>query len=325
MPDLPPVTLTWLAGHHGVITTAQLHAHGVSRATIRRLVNAGVLRMVTRGVFVVASAPCTLEQRCAVLSASHPAGFVTGPTAGALAGLRRMPRHAALHYSVRHGLHLPDLAGVRWRQSTVIWSIDRRKRPDGIIVASWARLAFDLAADLHQLDHVSVASQLLHEGKVTVEELAAIDRRLGHPGRAGSGVFRRTLASLKGTTPSQSHPEIVLADALRRRDVPVQAQVPVRKANGVTVHLDLAVPDIRWGIELDIHPEHRTPEGQAGDARRRRDLCLVGWQVEVVTEEDMIDSDAIADELVALYGARRRQLASHPSVGEPDFSHSTLG
>ena len=41
-----------------------------------------------------------------------------------------------------------------------------------------------------------------------------MDERLGHPARAGSGRFRRTVISLGGT-PNESHPEVVLADLLR--------------------------------------------------------------------------------------------------------------
>jgi hypothetical protein len=305
MADLPRLSTRWLAEHHGVIAAARLSEHGVSRATRQRLVDSGTLRRVAKGVYVITTAPVTLEQRCAILSAAHPGGFVTGPTAGMLAGLRRMPRSSPLHFSTHHGVHIVQDTGIHFRQTTVIWAVDRQTRPDGTVVASWPRLAFDLAADLNQLDHISVVQQLLHEHRVTTDELAAIDRRLGHPTRPGSGVFRRTLSSL-GSAPNESHPEVVLADALRRRDVPVehQAQV-VRASSGRIARIDLAVPAIRWGIELDIHPEHRTFDGHARDARRRRELHGVAWQIETVTELDMADVEALADELVGLYHARR--------------------
>ncbi len=184
---LPPQSVRWLADHHGVITTQVLREHGIGATATRRLVERGLLHRVGLGVFVSTSTPRTVEQRCAVLSASHRGGFVTGPTAGMLAGLRRMPRRSPIHFAVLHGVHLPDDPGVRFRQTTVIWAIDRRVRDDGIVVASWPRLAFDLAADLHQLDHLSVVQQLLHERRVTRDDLVAIDRRLGHPARSGFG------------------------------------------------------------------------------------------------------------------------------------------
>ena len=312
MADLPALSTRWLADHHGVITTARLREHSVgATATRQRLVERGVLATCRSRACTYRRPPrVTLEQRCAVLSAAHRGGFVTGPTAGKLAGLRRMPRRAALHYSVLHGVHIPRTPGIRFRQTTVIWAIDRHVRPDGIIVASWPRLAFDLAADLPQLDHVSVVQQLLHESKVSARRAQlAIDRRLGHPTRPGSGVFRRTLVALGGSAPNESHPEVVLADALRGPGVPVehQTQGDPRHPSGRTMRIDLAVPAIKWGVELDIHPEHRTSTASATTPGGEREMhMVVAWQVETVTEVDMTDVDRIADELVAALPVRRR-------------------
>jgi hypothetical protein len=255
-------------------------------------------------VFVIASARDTLQRRCAIQCATHPHGFITGPTAGTLAGLRRMPRSSPLHVSVLHGRHLTPVPGVVWRQTTVIWQVDRQER-DGIMVASWPRLAFDLAADLSRLDHLSVVHQLLHERRLAVDDLVAIDRRLGHPARPGSGRFRRTLEALGGVMPNESHPEVVLADALRRRGVPVEHQARVlAPVSGRTFRLDLAVTDARWGVELDIHPEHRTFEGHAADAERRRELHRMAWQIETVSEHDMERPERLADDLATLYRLR---------------------
>ena len=310
---LPPQSVRWLADHHGVITTQVLREHGIGATATRRLVERGVLR--SRRSRRLRLDVDTAHRRAAVRRAVGRRTVVVSspvPTAGMLAGLRRMPRRSPIHYSVLHGVHLPDDPGVRFRQTTVIWAIDRRVRDDGIVVASWPRLAFDLAADLPQLDHVSVVQQLLHEGRVTRDDLVDIDRRLGHPARAGSGVFSRTVHSLDASPPNESHPEVVLAEALRRRGVPVVHQTKVlRPSNGREMRVDLAVPDVRWGIELDIHPEHRTVDGFGNDARRRTEMHMVGWQVETVTEVDMADVNRTTDRLVAAYHVRR---CHHPSA-----------
>ena len=315
MSDLPRASLEWLSTHHGVITTAVLKQQAVARSTVERLAGRGVLRRVSAGVFVDSASAATLDQRCAIVCAIHPTGFVTGPTAGSMAALRRMPASAALHFCVRHGIHIVDTVGMRWRQTTALETFDRRHRGDGIVVASWARLAFDLAADLPQLDHLSVVHQLLDQRRVSADELVAIEHRLGHPGRAGSGVFRRTLLSLGGHAANDSHPEVVLAERLRALGVPVvhQARV-IRSAGGRVFHVDLAVPEVRWGVELDIHPEHRSVEGHALDAQRRREMHRLAWQVEIVAEHDMLDLEGLARELSVLYEGRRRQLVAHPST-----------
>jgi hypothetical protein len=306
-PGLTGAARRWLQDHHDVITSKALRDASIGRSTTARLVQTGVLRREQKGVFVAASSRSTLEQRCVVLCAAHTSGFVTGPTAGMLLGLRRMPSSAAIHFSVRHGVHLPNVKGVRFRQTTILPPEHRTTRDHGIVTASWARLAFDLAADLRPLDHLSVIQQLLHEKKVSVDELVAIERRLGHPGRPGSGLFRCNLERLDPSAANQSHPEVLLAEALRGLGVPVEYQSRVvRTSTGREAYIDLAVPKIRWGIELDIHPEHRSVEGHASDARRTRDLHGLDWQIEPVTELDMSNVTAVAEELAGLYRSRCR-------------------
>ncbi len=74
--------------------------------------------------------------------------------------------------------------------------------------------------------------------------------------------------------------------------------------NGSQIRIDLAVPDVRWAIEIDVHPDHLLLEGTTRDKRRDRQCHLIRWQVERVTEVDMIDLPGLIDELVALYQVR---------------------
>lgn len=301
--QLPPALAAWLAAHHGVVDTATLRSHGVGRKAHQALLDSGVLRSVTRGVFALTTALPTLEHRCRVLCCIHPDGFVTGPTAGSLAGLRRQPV-AALHFATLHGRRLDASPGVHYRQSTAVTRADRVERPDGITVASWPRLAFDLASDLRQLDHRSVVNQLLDRNLVTQGELIAVGTRLCHPARPGSTTFRRTIADVFGTRPQDSHAEVVLRDALVARGLPIESQVPVRHRDGRTFHVDLGVPAVRWGIELDIHPEHRSTERHLRDSQRVRSLHVHDWQIEPVSELDMRNPARLADELAVLYRER---------------------
>jgi len=314
MRTLTAAAQRWLATHHGVITARQLAACGVSRATTSKLVELGVLRRVTRGVFVLTAVAPSLHQRAAILSATYPGGFVTGPTAGMLAGLRRMPSAAELHFSLRHGVNPEPEAGVRFRQTTKLQPSDRRVLPDGISMASWPRLAFDLAADLRRLDHLSVVNQLLDRRDVTADALRAIGCRLSHPGRRGTMTFNQTLSRLGSGQPQDSNDEVTLLDALRARGVPVEPQVPISTAVG-PLHVDLGVADVRWGVELDIHPEHRTLEGHRQDAERRRATNDVDWQVEIVAELDMVRLAELADRLAVNYRRRVVRITSYPSTG----------
>ena len=98
---------------------------------------------------------------------------------------------------------------------------------------------------------------------------------------------------------------MLVAAGLRRRNVPIVTQVqPLLLPGGARISLDLAVPSVRWGVEIDVHPDHWLLRGTTRDKRRDRRCHLVGWQVERVTEIDLFDVEAICDELAELYRAR---------------------
>lgn len=238
------------------------------------------------------------------LSLSHPRGFITGPTAGAYLGLRRMPRASKIHLCLPHPIRIDEPDGVLLRQSTRVASFDVRVLPNGIRVANWPRLAFDLAADLSQTDLESVIDQMLKADYCTLEELGATARRLCHPTRRGSTLFLRTLHGRGDRRPIDSHPELVIMNGLLARGIPVQPQSDLRLPNGRRIRIDLAVPAVRWAIEVDIHPEHDRPSGVASDKRRDRQSHLIDWQVERVTEDDYVDLAALLDELTILYRTR---------------------
>jgi len=304
---VPEEVLAYFRSHHGMATGAALARAGVSRRQRMALLEAGLFEQLYERVVHITSSPITLKARCAALSMAYPRGFVTGPTGGALYGLRRMPRAAPLNFCVPHGLHIGPFSGVLIRQSTKVPKPHTVLRADGIRVASAARLAFDLATDLTAIDHRSVVEQLLNDGKCSLLTLTGVARELAHPARPGSSRFVATLLERSGR-PADSHPEVLVADGLRARGVPVVSQVqPLHLPGGGRLTLDLAVPSIRWGVEIDVHPDHLLLDGTTRDKWRDRQCHRIDWQVERVTELDLIDLHGICDDLAELY--RNRCLA----------------
>jgi hypothetical protein len=304
MIDLTPQAFELLRRQHGHVSVRQLIDSGVGRNARRRLIEGGELVSVHRSVLRISSAPRTFESRCVALCLAHPSLYITGPSGGRLAQLRRMPRAEPIHVGVPHGIHLLD-ANVVLRQSRNVSQFDVVRLSSGILVATSTRLAFDLARDLPPQDHASVVEQLLARKMCTMGTLGATARRLCHPSRPGSAQFARTLIGRGDRPASESHPELLLADALRARGVPIQAQFrDLELPDGSSVRLDLAVPDARWGIEIDVHPDHLLLDGTTRDKRRDRKCHRIGWQIERVTEIDLLDVQGLVDELVDLYRAR---------------------
>ena len=117
MSELPADRLRWLATHHGVITTRRpALARGRPLHASPDSLRAACSATPPRACSSCASAPDTLEQRCAVQCATHPAGFVTGPTAG---DARRAATDAARRRRCTSPCATastsPTTAGVRWR------------------------------------------------------------------------------------------------------------------------------------------------------------------------------------------------------------------
>jgi hypothetical protein len=318
MPTTPSLTASamgWMRDHLGLITTSKLLECGVSRRARDRLVGAEILLPVHKSVLRIASAPWTLEARCAALSMAHPAGFVTGPTAGRIVGLRRMPATDAIHFALPHPSRFDHGDTVVIRRSTRVDDGDVQRRPDGINIASPWRLAFDLAADLDPLDHASVIEQMLHDKRCGLGALRFAARRLVHPARPGSAAFLATLATRVPGRAVESHPELLIAKRLVERGVPVVVQETwLSLPNGRRARLDISVPDVRWGVEVDVHPDHLLLEGTTADKRRDRQSRLIGWQIERVTAIDLLDLDTAIDELVALYELRCDEVRARSSA-----------
>lgn len=310
MSEFSAMTLALLQRQVGHLTTKQLSAGGIGRTARQRLVDNGVLQRPFKSVYRVATTRPTFEQRLIALCLAHPSGFITGPTAGGYLGLRRMPRSSQIHFCIRHDARIEIPRDVRVRQSTRVGPLDVRTLENGIRIPTWPRLLFDLAADLNKTNLTSVIDQAIRAGDTSMAELGAISVRLFHPTRRGSELFQRTLLERGSRKPVDSHPELLVMEGLLARGIPVEPQDELRLPNGKRIRIDLAVPAVRWAVEIDVHPEHEFPRGIVSDKQRDRQLHLIDWQVDRVTEEDLLDLNKILDELAALYRARLAAVAA---------------
>ena len=309
MNDLTVAALDAFATHHGVASNRMLLDAGVGRHRRDRLVAQGLLVPAGERVYRLAATPRTLAQRCAELCLDHRSTFITGTTAGQLMSLRRVSRAVEIQLSAPHGKNIGPLAGVHLRQTTKIAPWHVVVRPDGIAIASPARLAFDLSMEMPPDDHASVVEQLIADHGLTPDQLRRIGGELVHPIRKGSRQFVAMLESRLGGGPAESHGEVLIARGLRVRGVPVVAQYPIVLPGGSRIRFDLAVPAVKWAVEIDAFPTHFEVAGGASDRRRDRRSHAVGWQVERVSPVDLADIDGTCDELATLYRHRAASVA----------------
>ncbi len=293
--------------HLGLVTDRDLRRLGVSVDERRRLVAGNVLVRVVGDVYRVTSTPESVEQWCLAACLADERAVITGRAGGRLWNLRKMGAIDVVDVRVPHFVHVLASSRFRLRRCDVLPPEDIVIRGDGIRVVSPPRLAFDLAAVLSDDDLESVIEQLLADGRCTVPTLTRLGRRLYAPARAGSGRFARVLNSRPGwLRPVESDHELVLGRALERAGVTGlvrQHAVPVPA--GWIAHPDLAIPALQWAIEIDHVDWHGGRVAAQRDKQRDRQLRLVGWQIDRVTDHDIEQRlREVTAELVALWRLR---------------------
>jgi very-short-patch-repair endonuclease len=189
---------------------------------------------------------------------------------------------------------------------------DIAERDDGIRVTSRARTAFDLARWLGPDDLLSVIEQAAHDGHVSDDQFLAVAADWLSPRRPWARSFLRALDRRLPGGPAESHPEVRVADALRHAGVRgLVRQHRVQLPDHGEARFDLAIPELRWAIEVDLHPRHRETLGAASDAHRDRAAAAAGWITTRITAEQYSGrfNETIA-EIVSLHFELRLRVAS---------------
>ena len=224
-----PEVLALFAAQHWVASSAQLAALGVGRSTLSRARQLGVVATPVRGVVAVAGVELSLEGRAlaAQLAAGREA-FVSGPTAGALRGLRDMPRHRVeLTIREHRRVLLPDghrLVRTSWLEETR----DVERRTDGIRIASPLRMLFGLAEQFNQHRFERAAEDVWHKGLVTPDEAGEYLAAIRRSGRTGVIRMETWLERTACRPPRDDRPERPRAGVRRddRTGRPPDARAP---------------------------------------------------------------------------------------------------
>jgi very-short-patch-repair endonuclease len=284
MAAIPRELLAWTANHHTTITSAGIRASGVSAAQQKRLVTAGVLERISNGVYRFAGAPIDMLAKCVAASA-HPSGLVIASvTAGRLWTVRRMPNDQYVCVIAPPASHPIGAPWLRAYRTSLLDPNDIVRRADGIVLTSPSRTAVDLTRALANDDLRSVIDQIEQRRMGTAESMRRIAESLNTPGRPWARRFLEVLEQRPGGGARESHGESRVVSALFQRGVSdLTSQRWLTVPGWGNIRLDAAVDRIKWGIEIDGHPEHFTEAGATRD--RERDLACEadGWRISRVT------------------------------------------
>ena len=273
-------SLAYLRSHHGVASRQALGDLGISPGTLRRLLEAGNLLSVFRGVYRMPAVPFDEFARCAAICAANPKAVISGPTAGRLWGLRRLPSDRRVHILGPPGSHPTVESWEVPYRTRAFHPHDVIRREDGIAVSSRARTALDLARFVSSSDLLSIVEQVVNDGHVTDDELRAVAIDWMSPRRPWIRQFLEVLDGRLRGGAAESHGEVVLGDALREGGVRgLERQFRIDLPGYGPARFDLAVPDVRLAIEVDLHPTHFETNGRRRDAERDLAARRLDWSV----------------------------------------------
>jgi Transcriptional regulator, AbiEi antitoxin len=294
---------------------AQAAAVGLDRNRVGRMLRAGHLRRVFRGVYVDAGAEDTLLSRAQALR------LVVPPSVVVTEELSAWVRGVDL---LRRGDHLvpppltvsQPLDRTRVRKHGTAGSRRMLEPRDvevlhGVRRTTSLRTAVDLGRKRHRVAAIGAVDALLHTGDFTRGEL--LDELARFRGFRGVVQLRAlaAVADARAESPAESAMRLLWIDAGLP---PVTTQIPVLDARGAEVYrLDLGLPEIRYAAEYDGTAWHSSPEQRAHDRRRRAVLAEHGWVVDVLGKREVFERPDLAVAVfragIARAGGRLRRSA----------------
>jgi len=309
-----PEVLQLFNVQHWVATVEQLLDLEVSASTIKRARRDGLLTTVVPGIVRVAGTQETFVSNAMALQLyTGGEAFVSGTSAGVLHGLRNMPRRP-VEITVREDRRVTMPGWGRLvRTSWIDESRDvQGPRDDLLRAATPLRMLFGLARTFNDHRFDRAAEDAWHLGLITPQTATDYLDAIRRSGRGGVVRFERWLmkTSLR-PRPAQSGLELDVLDAIRRAGLPEPVrQHPLTLRSGEIIHIDLAWPSIRLGVEPGHSWWHGGDLRQRADQVRDRACDELGWHIVRCDESVREELSAFGLQLRIIYDERRRSLTS---------------
>ncbi|HEV2757626.1 MAG TPA: type IV toxin-antitoxin system AbiEi family antitoxin domain-containing protein [Actinomycetota bacterium] len=276
-----------LAGRqHGVVIRQQVIEAGVTKSMLERRIRHGRFVRLHPGVYAVAGAPRTFEQRCFAAAAWGGAGAVVShETAAHLWRMTEAPPSGSDVSSPRKRTRPPP--SIRMHLSSDLRGRDKG-RLRNVPVTSPARTLVDVAGVWPEARVDEALQRAVVTGCVSTrllrERIAGMPRR----GSRGAAVLRRLLrdSCLRLESPLERAVARVLADA----ELPAFCREHPVYAQGRVFYVDFAWPHFRVGIEADGRRWHSEAGAFEADRERQNLLTTAGWRLLRVTHRQVVST-----------------------------------
>ena len=277
MGDRTREVIEYARSNGGIVTRGEALALGMSRTTLARRVDSGIIDRIKPGVFRL---PGTQEEHDSYLEAACRSlgAVVSHESAGLLHGFDGLPWIVPT-VTVPHR-HTKVFAGVIVHQSTDI-SDDQLVTITGFRVTNPERTMIDLAVTVSESRLDWILDRALSSGSVDLERLGQLFGDLGRRGKPGTTAMRRLLEKRGNShVPPDTVLEQQLLAIIENSGLPLPTPqftppwlVPM---NG---RVDFAYEDHRLIIEGDSRKWHLLMKAFEDDRRRDNQAQLAGWRV----------------------------------------------
>jgi hypothetical protein len=287
------------ASQHGAFSGRQAASMGVSRGQLERVAARGLLRRCRRAVFVMVGAPITWRSTVMVATLAGSGAVASHRAAARIHDLDGFAA-APVEVTVVRGRY-PAAEGVVVHRAKELCA-DDIVVVDGISCTTLARTLADLGAVCSEPQVERALDEVLRRG-VSLMWIGQTLRRVERPGPSGTATLRRVLdrPDRLGRLPD-SWFERLIERLVVDHGVPApERQHTVRLDGRPVARLDLAWPEIRYGISPMGAAFHANTRRWRIDRRQANRLTGAGWRVLTPTWEDHVAPTEFLAEAVATY------------------------
>lgn len=291
--------------HGGAVSAQLLRGRGVGGSSIRRRVDSGALRRISKGLYIVTTLE-TSDSMFHALQLGYPRGAVCRYSAASRYDFV-LPLPIEPQFLLPHGASV-TIEGVRLHETRNLPEADVRI-DHGLRITSPARTLCDIAPELgeQRLRHV-VEEQLVRRLPSDSALIACLSERL----RRGVDGMREFAELVSGMLDDQPFPESKLEIELFEGLASIGLDELVRQFRppwyeGIRGIVDAADPISRTIIEADGRGFRQTTQAHDNDRRRDRTAATHGYLVLRVGFRELEQRRAsVLDEIRDIVDARRR-------------------
>lgn len=308
MTYLPAEAHTRFAEQHGVASIDQLTDTGLTVRQVEYLVERHCLVSVVRGAYASPSVALTETSRLVAICLARPHVVIAGPTAGRVHGLRKVGGDLRTHLLAPPGANPAVGRSTRTFHTRAFGETDFEQRDDGLRVTTMQRTSLDLSRHLGASALLSVIEQVMQRTGSSDSDLRAMALPWLPRRRWVRQYFDALDRRIDGPA-AESDPEVVVGQMLHDRSVfGLVRQFAIDLPGYGPARFDLAVPEMRWALEVDVFASHRETLGVEADRRRDDAARRLNWTVDRIGSDDY-EHDLIAsiDRVTTRYRQLRAQ------------------